>query len=105
VTSPIAAKIVIATMSPTPVSPPGLGRRATFCRQVAFYGANNTHVNASVASFAEAMRIAGKSFEYHTYEGAGRGFFNDTKPNYYNVQASRDSFARLLTFLLKTLTE
>jgi carboxymethylenebutenolidase len=75
------------------------------CPVIAFYGANDTHVNASIASFSEAMRMAGKSFEYHTYEGAGRGFFNDTKPNYYDVRASRDSFARLLIFLLKTLTK
>lgn len=75
------------------------------CPVIAFYGANDTYVNASIAGFAEAMRKVGRSFEYHTYEGASRGFFNDTKPNYYNVGASRDSFARLLIFLLKTLME
>jgi carboxymethylenebutenolidase len=53
------------------------------CPVIAFYGANGTHVNASIAGFAEAMHKVGKSFEYHTYEGASRGFFNDTKPNYY----------------------
>jgi carboxymethylenebutenolidase len=75
------------------------------CPLIAFYGANDTHASACIPGFAETMREAGKSFEYHIYEGAGRGFFCDTKPNYYDVRASRDAFARLLTFFLKTLTE
>ncbi|MGA2186765.1 MAG: dienelactone hydrolase family protein [Bryobacteraceae bacterium] len=75
------------------------------CPLIAFYGANDTHTSARVPGFAEAMREAGKSFEYHIYEGAGRGFFCDTKPNYYDVRASRAAFARLLTFFLKALAE
>lgn len=60
---------------------------------------------AGICGFADAIRQAGKSFEYHVYEEAGRGFFYDTKPDSYEVRASRDAFARLLTFFLKTLTE
>jgi dienelactone hydrolase len=61
--------------------------------------------SAAIPGFANGMGHAGKSFEYHIYEGAGRGFFYDTKPNYYDVGASRRAFARFLTFFLKTLTE
>ncbi len=75
------------------------------CPVVAFYGTKDIHANAGILGFAEAMREAGKSFEYYTYEGAGRGFFNDTARDYYDVRASRDSFARLLMFFLKTLAE
>lgn len=75
------------------------------CPVIAFYGANDTPAGAGILGFAEAMRETGKSFEHYLYVGAGRGFFNDTKPNYYDVRASRDAFARLLTFFLKTLTE
>lgn len=75
------------------------------CPVIAFYGANDAHASAGIPGFADAMRKAAKSFEYRVYEGAGRGFFYDSKPNYYDVRASRDAFARLLTFLLKTLAE
>jgi carboxymethylenebutenolidase len=72
---------------------------------IAFYGAKDIRANAGLPGLAEAMHEAGKSFEYYIYEGAGRGFFNDTARNYYDVRASRDSFARLLMFFLKTLAE
>ncbi len=73
------------------------------CPVIAFYGATDKRVNAGIPAFQEAMREAGKSFEYHVYEGAGHGFFNDDWPG-YNVAASRDSFSRLLAFFSRTLT-
>jgi len=87
-------------------TPPSAARLAEIhCPVVAFYGAKDVGATAGIAGFAEAMRKASKSFEHHVYQGAGRGFFYDTKPNYYDIGASRDAFARLLTFLLKTLTD
>ena len=87
------------------IAPPAAKLAEIRCPLIAFYGANDTHASTCIPGFAEAMREAGKCFEYHIYEGAGRGFFCDTKPNYYDVRASRDAFARLLTFFLKALTE
>ena len=78
--------------------------RTIGCPVLAFYGAMDTRINAGIAAFEEGMRAAGQPFEWHVYEGAGHGFFNDTKPAYYNVDASRDAFARLLMFLLTTFT-
>jgi carboxymethylenebutenolidase len=75
------------------------------CPVIAFHGASDAQACAGIPYLADAMRRAGKPFEYHTYEGVGRGFFSDTKPNYYDVRASRDSFTRLLAFLLRTLAE
>ena len=86
-------------------APPAAQLTEIHCPLIAFYGANDAVAGAAIPGFADAMRHAGKSFEYRIYEGAGRGFFCDTKPNYYDVRASRDAFARLLTFFLKTLTE
>jgi carboxymethylenebutenolidase len=86
-------------------APPAAKLAEIRCPLIAFYGANDTHASACIPGFAEAMREAGKSFEYNIYEGAGRGFFCDTEPSYYDVRASRDAFARLLTFFLKALTE
>jgi carboxymethylenebutenolidase len=75
----------------------------TRCPVIGFYGANDQRVNAGIPGFDEAMKAAGKSFEYRIYEGANHGFFNDTGPG-YEVNAARDSFARLLSFFAKNLT-
>jgi carboxymethylenebutenolidase len=86
------------------MTPPAESIGAIGCPVLAFYGVKDASVNAGIAAFDEGMRAVGQPFEWHVYEGAGHGFFNDTKPAYYNVGASRDAFARLLMFLLTTLT-
>jgi carboxymethylenebutenolidase len=73
------------------------------CPVIGFYAANDQRVNAGIPAFDEAMRREGKSFEYHMYENANHAFFNDAGPS-YNVDAARDSFARMLSFFSKTLT-
>lgn len=73
------------------------------CPIVGFYGENDKRINDGIPAFEAAMRQAGKSFEYRIYEGANHAFFNDTGPA-YEVNAARDSFARLLTFFAKNLT-
>jgi carboxymethylenebutenolidase len=73
------------------------------CPVIAFYGARDQRVNEGIPGFQEAMRAAGQSFEHHVYEGAGHAFFNDDAAS-YDIKAARDSFARLLGFLSKTLS-
>jgi carboxymethylenebutenolidase len=85
------------------MTPPAPLLQAISCPVLAFYGETDARVNAGIAAFAEGMSAAGVPFEWHIYEGAGHGFFNDTKPRYYDVEASRDAFARLLMFLLAAL--
>jgi dienelactone hydrolase len=70
---------------------------------IAFYGAKDQRVNAGIPGFLEAMRAAGKSFEYRVYEGAGHAFFNVDSPG-YDAKAVRDSYSRLLAFFMKTLS-
>jgi carboxymethylenebutenolidase len=67
-----------------------------------FYGALDRRVTDGVPAFAEAMRGAGKRFEYHVYDGAQHAFFNDTRPS-YEVRATRDAFARVLELLSREL--
>ena len=69
---------------------------------LAFYGGEDQRINAAIPEFERAMGKAGKSLEYHVYQGAGHSFFNDTLPSYH-VAAARDSFARMLTFFSKHL--
>ncbi len=73
------------------------------CPVIGFYGEKDQRVNAGIPGFEQAMRHGGKSFEHHIYPGAAHSFFNDDRPS-YDVRASRDSFARLLTFFVKNLT-
>jgi carboxymethylenebutenolidase len=62
---------------------------AIACPVIAFYGGNDQRVNAGIPAFEAAMKKEGKSFEHRVYE----------------VNASRDSFARLLSFFANTLVE
>jgi carboxymethylenebutenolidase len=73
------------------------------CPVIAFYGSEDVAINRGIATFVQAMQQAGLEFEHHLYEGARHGFFNDMRPAVYDVQASRDAFARLLAFLARTL--
>jgi carboxymethylenebutenolidase len=73
------------------------------CPVIAFYGAKDQRVNAGIPGFQEAMRAAGKSFEHLVYDGAGHAFFNDDALS-YETNAARDSWARLMAFLSRTLS-
>jgi len=73
------------------------------CPVIGFYGEKDQRVNAGIPALEEAMRRGGKSFECYIYPEATHAFFNDDRLS-YNVKASRDSFARLLTFFVKNLT-
>jgi carboxymethylenebutenolidase len=73
------------------------------CPVIGFYGALDPRVNGTIPGFETAVRTAGKSFEAHIYPDAGHGFFNPTRAA-YEVNASRDAFARVLTFFSNTLT-
>jgi len=72
------------------------------CPVVGFYGALDRRVTDGVPAFAEAMRAAGRSFEFHVYDGAQHAFFNDTRPS-YEVRAARDAWARVLELLRREL--
>ncbi len=74
------------------------------CPLIGFYGANDKRVNPGIPVFEEALRNAGKAYEHYIYEGANHSFFNDDNSS-YNVKAVRDSFARLITFFYKTLSD
>jgi len=82
-------------------SPPAERVAKIACPIIGFYGGLDQRINAGIPAFAEAMKEAGKSFEPNVYEGAPHAFFNDTRPSYH-VEAARDAFAKLLTFLRAT---
>ncbi|HEY2829998.1 MAG TPA: dienelactone hydrolase family protein [Thermoanaerobaculia bacterium] len=47
---------------------------------------------------AEKLQSMGKKVEVHTYPDADHAFFNDTRPEVYNKEASADAWRRTLDF-------
>jgi carboxymethylenebutenolidase len=68
------------------------------CPVLGLYGSLDANITPQVPAFKQAMDAAGKRFEPIVYEGAAHAFFNDTRPA-YDVGASRDALARVLSFL------
>ncbi len=83
-------------------SPAAESLAAARCPLAGFYGALDHGISDGVPAFAEALRAAGKRFEYKIYEGAPHAFFNDTRPAYH-VEAARDAWARTLAFFAEAL--
>jgi carboxymethylenebutenolidase len=67
------------------------------CPVIGFYGSDDPRITSGVPAFAEAMKAAGKAFEYHVYPGAPHAFFNDERRS-FRLGASRDAWARTLAF-------
>lgn len=66
------------------------------------YGETDERITSRVPEVAEAMKKAGKKFEYKIYPGAGHAFFNDTGQR-YDPAAAKEAWARTLSFLRANL--
>jgi dienelactone hydrolase len=53
---------------------------------------------AQVAELEQALKASGKTYEFHSYEGAGHGFFAQDRPS-YRAEAAADGHLRILTWL------
>jgi carboxymethylenebutenolidase len=71
-------------------------------RMLGLYGGEDPGITQTVPAFAEAMKAAGKQFEYQVYPGARHAFFNDTRPTYHRESAV-DAWDRVMRFLSETL--
>jgi carboxymethylenebutenolidase len=59
------------------------------------FGADDANPSpAHVARIEEELKARGKTYELHSYEGAGHGFFSVDRPN-YNVEAARDGWKQI----------
>jgi carboxymethylenebutenolidase len=56
-----------------------------------------------VHDLEKQMKSVGKSFEAHIYPGTDHAFFNDTRPEVYDAEASKDAWRRVLEFLRANL--
>jgi carboxymethylenebutenolidase len=68
------------------------------CPLLGLFGAEDQHPSpAQTAELEAALTAAGKSFEFHTYEGAGHAFFAVDRPS-YRPEAAREGWNEIWTF-------
>ncbi len=65
------------------------------CPLLGLFGAEDQHPSqAETQRIAEVLREHGKTFDFHTYEGAGHSFFAVDRPA-YRVEAANDGWKRV----------
>jgi carboxymethylenebutenolidase len=68
------------------------------CPLLGLFGAEDGAPSpADVAAMAKALEGHGKSFEFHSYDGAGHAFFSVDRPS-YRLDASKDGWKRVWAF-------
>jgi carboxymethylenebutenolidase len=68
------------------------------------YAGNDARINATLPGTEAAMKKLGKSYEMHTYEGAGHGFmFSQAGAGGANLKAAQESWPVVLQFYRKHL--
>ena len=88
----------IKTMVPIVDKTPSLS-----CPLLGLFGAQDAHPSpAEVDELEEALKAAGKTYEFHRYPTAGHGFFSVGRPA-YNVEAATDGWERIFAFYGKYL--
>jgi carboxymethylenebutenolidase len=68
------------------------------CPLLGLFGAEDAHPSpAEVDELEQALKAAGKTYEFHSYKGAGHAFFSVNRPA-YNVEAANDGWQRIFDF-------
>jgi carboxymethylenebutenolidase len=74
------------------------------CPVLGIFGNDDTNPSpADVKALAAALDAAGKTREFHAYDGAGHAFQAFVGPERYRVEQAEDAWAKLFVFLEKTL--
>lgn len=63
-----------------------------------FGAEDQTPSAAQVAELEQALKASGKTYEFHSYDGVGHGFFAADRPS-YRADAAADGHRRILTWL------
>ncbi len=68
------------------------------CPLLGLFGDQDAHPSpAEVDELEEALKAAGKTYEFHRYPDAGHGFFSVDRPG-YRVEAATDGWQRIFAF-------
>lgn len=73
------------------------------CRLLGLFGAEDAYPSpAEVEVLAEALRAAGKDFDFHTFQGAGHAFFDPDRAS-YRPQAAVEGWRLVTAFFSEEL--
>ena len=93
----VAAVVPAYGIIPWPDAQPDYG--AMSAAVLGHYAEKDDYFTPEAAqALAEQLRGLGKSVEIHVYPGADHAFFNDTRPEVYHAEASRELWDRTLEF-------
>jgi len=68
------------------------------CPLLGLFGSDDQHPSpGQVAELEEALKQAGKTYEFHSYEGAGHAFFSTDRPS-YRPEAANYGWQRIWGF-------
>jgi carboxymethylenebutenolidase len=68
------------------------------CPLLGLFGAEDSHPSPEqVGELEQALKAAGKTYEFHSYENAGHAFFSVNRPS-YRVEAANDGWQRIWDF-------
>jgi carboxymethylenebutenolidase len=68
------------------------------CPLLGLFGADDKHPSPDqVAELEKELAAVGKTFEFHTYEGAGHAFFDVNRP-VFRPEAARDGWQKIMDF-------
>ena len=74
------------------------------CPYLGLFGAEDPIIPlADVEELRAILTRAGKNFEIEVYDGAGHGFYNDTRPEMYRPAVAERAWARATAFLHRHL--
>ena len=74
------------------------------CPLLGLFGEEDAHPSpAEVAELEEALKVAGKTYEFHVYPNTGHSFFSVNRPA-YRVEAANDGWERIFAFYGKYLS-
>jgi len=86
------------------VSPENAELAAIRAPVLGFYGGDDARVDATVPPAEAEMKRLGKSYETHTYDGAGHGFLRDQEGrDGANLKAASEAWPRTVAFLKERL--
>ena len=73
------------------------------CPLLGLFGEDDSYPSpAQVAELEEALKANGKTYEFHSYPGAGHSFFSVNRPA-YRPEAANDGWEKIFTFYGKYL--
>ena len=73
------------------------------CPLLGLFGEDDSYPSpAQVAELEEALKANGKTYEFHSYKGAGHAFFSVNRPA-YRPEAATDGWAKIFAFFGKYL--